>query len=137
MIVLDASVVIKFFLDEGPSSLKAMEYLRFHLTGRETVAAPDLMPYEVCNTLVFKSHLSDEKVSEGVTSLFSFELSLVPLELTDYLKAAHLARRFHTTVYDAAYVHLAEKLHCDLITADEQLWQKTQALPFVRLLKNV
>ncbi len=135
MIVLDASVLLKWFFPEEESSARALEYRERHRTGQETIVVPDLLPYEIGNVLACKTKLPEAEVLDALTQLFRYELSVIAFPPESHLQAAHVARRFRISVYDAAYLHLAEKKECPFVTADAKLWRATRSLPFVHLLK--
>lgn len=135
MIVVDSSVILKCFLKSETEADLALRLVERHQSGQESIMAPDLLAYEVANVLTCKGHLTNEEVLKGVADLLSFEVSFVRFEPIDYFKSIETARQFHLTVYDAAYVHLAQTLGCHFITADEKLSQKTKALPYVRHLQ--
>jgi predicted nucleic acid-binding protein len=63
MIVLDASVVAKWFLDE-PKSPKALYYRDLHAQKKEIIIAPSIIVYEIANFFVIKKNLQKEKSSE-------------------------------------------------------------------------
>jgi len=58
--VIDASVAVKWFVEE-PDSSAAHRLLEAHATGETTLVAPDLVVYEVSNVLL---HNPTFKVSE-------------------------------------------------------------------------
>lgn len=52
MFVIDASVVIKWFIEEKDSA-KAVLLKEKHINGKTILIAPDLLIYEVANVLLF------------------------------------------------------------------------------------
>jgi hypothetical protein len=52
-------------------------------------------------------------------------------------RAAEIAYACETTIYDAAFVALAESLSAIYITADERLARRLEAYPFVRFLGHM
>ena len=52
MLVIDASVVIKWFIEEKDSA-KALLLKDNHINGKTILIAPDLLIYEAANVLLF------------------------------------------------------------------------------------
>lgn len=116
MIVADASVLAPALVDEGDSGATA----RSRLVG-QTLAAPELVDLEVLSAL--RRLLRARKLSAQRAHLALADLADMPMQ-----RVAHkplLPRcwelRNNLTVYDAAYVALAELLDAVLITADRRL----------------
>jgi len=118
MIVLDASVVLKWVLRDEAGASAALVWRHRHLEGMERVAVPTLMFYEVANAMVFSGRLTAEQADESWD-----------VESGSMLRAMELARTAGTSVYDACYVALAEALGCDFVTADTKLARKLEAVP--------
>ena len=133
MKVMDSSVILKWVLPEQGAD-HARDFIVKHIAGDIQIHAPQLLLYEITNVLACKSRLTDADLSADLADLLSLEFELSSFELDDLLSTAELARRHNISVYDAAYVYLAQKLNCDFITADKKLVEKTQSLPFVKLL---
>lgn len=118
MLVTDASVLVVAIADDGVDGDRARSRLR-----GEQLAAPELVDLEVASVL-------RKLVSKGDLELRRAELALADLVAIPLARAAHLpllARawelRANLTVYDAAYVALAEALSSPLVTADSRLAQ--------------
>jgi len=135
MIVLDASVILKWLFLAETNRDKAIEIMERHLTEQDFIAVPDLLPYEITNVLATKANVSEQEALAGISQILSYELEINSADPVDHAAMLRLSRAHHISVYDAAYVHLAQKLNCPLITADEKLYEKTKSLPGVRLLQ--
>lgn len=133
MIVLDASVVIKWLLDEGQSR-RALGYLEEHVSGVNPVVVPELLFYEVANVVATGCRLTPKESQAGLGAILDLELESHHLEGADYLRAVELAHKLGASVYDAAYVALAEKLSVPFVTADKKLQAKCSKLGWVQLL---
>lgn len=133
MIVLDASVVIKWLQEEADSE-KARVFARKHIFGEDVIGVPDLLYYEVANVLRHKSGLSEEGGLAVMDILASMELQVFNCSLVELKQVYSLARKHNITVYDALYVHLAKQLHCLFITADRKLYQRVKQYGWVNLL---
>lgn len=135
MIVLDASVILKWFFDESDRNI-ALNLLYNHVNGSNRVAIPDLFYYEFANVLATKTELMEEMISKAMNNIFSLELLTFNLEQANFVESVHLSRLYKISVYDASYIVLAKSLNVDFITADEKLAQKMKDMPFVQTLKN-
>lgn len=116
MIVVDASVVVTALADDGPDG----EHARRRLRGVR-LAAPHVIDLEVTaawRRLASAGDLDPRRAEMAIADLRSLRLDRVP-------HAPLLDRcwelRANLTVYDAAYVALAEVLDTTLLTADSRL----------------
>lgn len=116
MLVVDASVMITALADDGPDGDTA----RLRLRG-ERLAAPELIDLEVSSVL--RRQALAGLVDDRRAAMALHDLGAIPLERARH--AALLGRcwqlRANLTIYDAAYVALAEALGADLLTADVRL----------------
>lgn len=116
MIVVDASVVVTALADDGPDGDRVRERLR-----GERIAAPHVIDLEVASAwrrLVVAGALADRRARLALDDLLALRLERVqhgPLLRRCWELRANL------TVYDAAYVALAEALETSLLTADRTL----------------
>lgn len=133
MIVLDASVVIKWFQEEGDSE-KARVFENKHINGEEVVVVPDLLLYEATNVLRYKKNLTEEEGLKALHILTGMELQAFTFSPWELKEAFSFARLCDVSVYDALYVILAKHLHCEFVTADEKLYQKLKKHDGVVLL---
>ena len=134
MIVVDASIVLKWLMPHEPLAEGALAIRQGHIEGRQPCACPDLLFYEVANALITKSRVPLEEAATGLALVLRDELMRYPFEEGDPGFALRLARECRLSLYDAAYVALAKRLGCELVTADRQLSQRTRHLPWVRSL---
>lgn len=118
MIVVDASVLATALGDDGPDGDRARSRLR-----GELLAAPHLIDLEV-------GSVWRRLVAAGSMDLRRAGLALVDLYELPIRRARHrdlLQRcwelRSNLSIYDAAYVALAEALETTLLTADARIKQ--------------
>lgn len=116
MIVVDASVLATALADDSGDGDRA----RARLHG-EQLAAPELLDLEVVSVL-------RGQMRAGRLDARRAELALTDLDALHVQRASHrplMSRcwqlRDNLTIYDAAYVALAEALGVDLLTADRRL----------------
>jgi predicted nucleic acid-binding protein len=133
MIVLDASIILKLIFEEQDTPL-VLQLRENHITGEEKIAAPELLYYELANVLATKVTIPVKNASSALTAIFNLEIETFTLGVEEFLSSISVSRKYKISVYDASYMILAERLSCDFITADVQLFRKTKDLKFVRLL---
>jgi predicted nucleic acid-binding protein len=134
MIVLDASVVLKWIFDDEDGGEQAASLKDAHVAGHEIVAAPDLLFYEIGNVLATKTRLSEAAVGEAFSLLWEFSLERFDLGLEEFQGCLALSRKYKITLYDAAYVELSRRLKCTFVTADKKLYEKVKSIKTVELL---
>ncbi|MCP4668126.1 MAG: type II toxin-antitoxin system VapC family toxin [Deltaproteobacteria bacterium] len=133
-VVLDTSIVIKWFRQEEVWAEEALGWRDAYLAGRAQVWVPSLLVYEFSNVMRYKKDMSTEQVKEAVVSLYDMGLKQVLPSGAEMCRAIEVSREFQTTVYDAVFAVLAESLNASFVTADERLVKQLAALPFVRFL---
>lgn len=116
VIVVDASIIAVALADDGPDG----ETARARLRG-EDLTAPELLDLEVASVLR-KQH-ANGALDNRRAALALDDLRAMPIQRAPH---RHLLRRCwelrdNLTVYDAAYVALAELLQTLLLTADRRL----------------
>ncbi len=136
ILVLDASVVIKWFSKEKNSE-KAIEIRDRFVDGDVLIVCPDLIIYEVSNALRYAKALDKKDVKEAVESLYDLEIDIIVPTRDIIRKAIELAIDHDITVYDAVYVSLAELLDARLVTSDEKLIKASRQLKSVISLNTL
>jgi predicted nucleic acid-binding protein len=94
---------------------------RTRLTDARAIAAPDLVDVETTAVLRKRwiaGDLTDQRFAEAIDDLEDLDLTRYP---TLPLMRRAFELRAKVTAYDAAYVALAERLECALVTADQRL----------------
>jgi predicted nucleic acid-binding protein len=117
VIVIDASVLANVVGDDGSDGQRAR--LAFRDAG--DVAAPDLADVETVAVLRKRwiaGTVSDERFAAAVDDLGQLDIDRYPA--LRFMRRAYELRA-NVTVYDSAYVALAEALSCELLTADQRL----------------
>lgn len=120
MIVVDASVVVKWFVEEEYSR-EARLVRNAYSDGLIDLAAPTIMPFEVLNALKYSAHFGEDELKHIAGILEAFQITLYNLEGELAERTVEIAMRKGVTIYDASYVALAEALDSTLYTADERL----------------
>lgn len=125
-LILDASVIIKWFIDE-PDSNQALVYLSTFQNGQTTIIVPSLLFYELGNILVSKK-AAVGRVGEIMTMLLNLGLESEDIGLRWFRKIYQNAVEYSITFYDAAYITLLRKKNCQFITADQKLFEKVHKI---------
>jgi len=129
-IVIDASVAMKWFIQERNRD-RALILREKHVKGERSLLAPDLLIYEVCNSLRYNPEFTEADVRDAVKALFGLHLELSSPTIRDMDKASENAFKYDITIYDALYLSLAESEKSPIITADERLCEKAEESPSV------
>jgi predicted nucleic acid-binding protein len=115
-VVLDASVVLKWFRRKGEQHAEAAQALRAAYEGGELVVlVPSLLFLELINVAGRRWKLAEEQLLELAAALQELGFDLIEPELPAV--ARWTARGL--TAYDAAYVAVAERAATTLVTDDE------------------
>ena len=115
-LVVDASAAVALLLDAGHTG----DWVAAQVADRH-LAAPELVMYEAANVL--RRRAAAGAVSPAEATLAHEDLRALALELWPYAVVAERVwqLRDNVTVYDAAYVAVAEMLEADLVTLDVRL----------------
>lgn len=132
MVVLDTSVVAKWFFEEEGSD-RAVEIREEFLNGNAQIILCDLTLYELGNLLKFKGFSSTE-IKSALGSLFELGVDIVAPTKDILGAAAKIAETHDLTFYDASFIALAQELHFHLKTADKKILENTKAMGFVEVL---
>ncbi len=115
-VVLDASVVLKWFRTDGERHLEPARSLRTAFeAGELIVVAPPLLRLEIVNVVGRRWRWIDSALIEVTAALDDLGFELFEPELA---RVAHWTAR-GLTAYDAAYVAVAEANNAPLITDDD------------------
>ena len=122
-LIIDASVLIKFFVPEVLSA-KAEQLLARVEEGSVKLFAPDLIYTEAGNTLWKKRRLKELTQSE-VGKITDLIIS-IPLKIEAskalFPLAIDIAITYEVTVYDALYLSMAKVYETQMMTADRKLF---------------
>jgi len=126
--VVDASVVVKWFLPEIHS-----DAARRLLTLPHEYVAPDLLFAETANTIWKKIRRHELKAEEGQQLVADIgRIAVETVSCRALAEDAHaLANATGQTVYDSMYVALAVRLNTRSITADDRLEAALRRMPAV------
>jgi predicted nucleic acid-binding protein len=121
IVVVDASVAVKWFVSERESSVgDAWALLERHLDRQVIIAAPFLLHIEILNAVRSRQRAVADllRISDVLDGL-QIELHSVNGPLAR--SAITIADGHRLSLYDAAYAALALELDAELVTADRRL----------------
>ena len=130
MIVIEASAMVDALVDEpaNPELLALIADSELH--------APSLLDYEVASALrghALAGRLAQKRLTDAVDDFASLRIDRYPLTR---MMSAVLDIRDNFTVYDAAYVVLAQTLEAPLVTADAKFGEARKVGVDVRVLRH-
>lgn len=133
--VADASVVVKWFLEE--TDYEAARRLREDFfEGSLKLRVPAVLPFEVLNALRHTQAFGRSDVQRAAESLDRAGLPTAPLAGAYMIRTVEFAYAHGLTVYDASYVVLAELNDATLFTADEAIIERVAAAKRVRHIRD-
>ncbi|MCA1962133.1 MAG: type II toxin-antitoxin system VapC family toxin [Desulfomonile sp.] len=134
MIVIDASVALKWIFADEEGAADALSIRDAHISGESEVAVPSLFFYEVANVLATKVKLSVAEAQAAFRLFRDFEFQVYDLGMDDFLEAVRISHKHLITVYDACYLVLALRLDCRMATADLKLGERVSEYGVVELI---
>ena len=134
-IVIDASVVLKWYLDDEDNGRSALSLLERYVSQELDILAPSLLGYEVMNGLAIakkRGRIGEDKLQMAVQGFMELEISQKHIS-SFYPKVIHFYNIYNLSAYDASYLALADEESIPLITADERLYNTVKKdLPWVK-----
>lgn len=123
--VVDASVVTKWFVEEEYSD-EALELRSDYIHRRVDLASPQLLLFEVVNSLRYNPEFGEEDLKKSAKALEEYTLWLFPLSGKLSEKTVDNALKYGITIYDSSYISLGELEGRRVYTADEKLLTKVR-----------
>ena len=135
--VLDASVILKWYLFDETFGQKALDLLHRFITRELNILSPSSLEYEVINGLIIaqkRGRIKQEKILEAIEGFFDLQIDLKNLSHF-YERSLKYCKVYNRSLYDASYLALAEAEDISFITADEGLYKAVKKdLNWVRWL---
>jgi predicted nucleic acid-binding protein len=122
-IVIDASVVVKWFIEENDSE-KALLLRDSFIGGNVELYVPPLLYFEVLNALKYSQLFEPNELEEAGESLenYGFNVITIKNEIRNHMISA--AINYDLSIYDASYLGLSIGLEMLFCTADEKIIKK-------------
>lgn len=136
MHVIDASVVVKWFIEEEDST-KALALKQRHLNGQSLLIAPDLLVCETANVLLSSNLFTVREAKRCLQNLYELEIDFMAPSPGLIALSIELAFVNQITIYDALYLATAKQFNIQLVTADRKLHRATQGLSCTILLSEL
>lgn len=132
-VVVNANVLLAFYLPAEPYKTQALALLGEATAGRVKLVVPSLTPYEVLNVLSLATRglkrgqkISLDEAQEILTAMKALKLEVHDLQGLEK-RILEITHRHQRSAYDAAYLALAERLGADLLTGDERFYNALSA----------
>ncbi len=122
-IVLDSSVVVKWFSKEAKSD-EALKYMDLYTHGLVNLAVSEILFCEVGNALRYKPDYNVEKLKNAILQLFNLNMKITYLTSGLMARASEISYEAKITLYDALPMAIAEHGKAVCITADEETQYK-------------
>jgi len=127
-LVLDASVVLKWYLPDEECGQEALSILEQHVAGDVALLAPTILPYEVLNALLVAERM--DRIAKDVTeeafhAFLELEINFQN-SFRDYPDVLSVARSFQRSAYDASYLSLARAKNIDFVTGDKRVYNSVK-----------
>ena len=134
MIVLDASVALKWFVEGEPLGASARGVLDDIERDPRSYLVPELFMNEILAVLTRLPRASTAQVQEALSLVETLGLARVGNGHELLARAAELAVSWGVSGYDAIYLALASLTGSVWLTADERAARKVKRPDLVRLL---
>lgn len=135
VIVADASVIVKWFVEEEHSE-QALRLRDDQVEQRVRVVVPSLAVYEILNALRYSGSFGTEELVGVSRALDGYQFLEVGMSGREAEEAVRIALNYGVTVYDAAYLSIGKLRGLEVYTADEELLRKVKKLGFARHVKE-
>ena len=122
-IVIDANVVVKWFIEEK-NSTKA-RILRDKFIGKEIkLSTPSLLYFEVMNALKYSKLFNQAELNDAGESLENYGFNIITIKKKIREQMVKIAVEHDLSIYDASYLGLSMAMETILCTADEKIIKK-------------
>lgn len=130
-LVIDASIVLKWFLDEDDSD-EALTIRENAFAQKFSLHTTELLFFEITNILSIHPMPSTLR-KDMFSDLYSVPFVIHSYDDQQAYAASDLAVSCAISAYDASYIVLAQHLRCPFLTADQKLITKTKSIEEVVL----
>jgi predicted nucleic acid-binding protein len=128
--VVDASVVLRWFVAQEPGAGEALGWLRRFTEDADLLVGPDLLRFEVLGALARLQPPRDPGWSARSFERFErLGVRLLPTDQEIALRALGLSRELRIAGYDAVYLAHAESLGVSCLTVDQRLARRLAGDP--------
>ena len=122
-VVIDASVVVKWFIEENNSE-KALLLRDSFIGGNVELYVPPLLYFEVLNALKYSQLFEPNELEEAGESLENYGFNVITIKNEIRNHMINAAINYDLSIYDASYLGLSIGLEMLFCTADEKIIKK-------------
>jgi predicted nucleic acid-binding protein len=123
--VVDASVAVKWYVEDEPHIQQALCFKDHYLSGRCRVAVPDWLFFlEMANAMGRKRGNAEGSVATILRNLCEYRFDVLSSNESLLAKTNAIAWGYRASIYDSAYVAVAEATGFPLVTADGELLKR-------------
>jgi predicted nucleic acid-binding protein len=122
-LVIDASVVVKWFIEELDSE-KAILLRDKFIDGKVELYVPQLLYFEVLNALKYSQLFVQSELNDAGESLENYGLKVITIKNELRKHMVKVALDYKLSIYDASYLGLSIGLEKAFCTADEKIIKK-------------
>jgi predicted nucleic acid-binding protein len=122
--VVDASVVLKWYLPDEDHGQAALDVLDLYLSDDLEIIVPSLLEYEIINGLWVaqkRGRIKEEVIISAIEGYLNLGIKSVGAS-GFHSRIVHFCRAYNRSAYDTSYLALAEAEQMHFITADETLY---------------
>ena len=127
--VVDASVVLKWYLPDEEGAKQAFSLLSEFVEGNFNLYAPALIDYEFVNAMWVAGktgRISKDDRDDAVDNFLNIEMKKVGIE--KFFKSILIfAAEHNRSCYDASYLALSETIGAPFVTSDKKLYNAVKA----------
>lgn len=139
MIVIDANIFAKLFIDEKDSA-QAKLFFKSCIENKVSLFAPTLFTYEVLQIAAYYNH-PIENALQMIEDYCAFNLELITLDKRHWIDIEKMVESGHKksgfpSLYDSSYHILAKQSDCFFLTADKRHEAKTKQFGHIVLLQD-
>lgn len=130
---------MKWVLSGEPYEENSARLKKDYLSGIINLSAPSIAVQEVANSLWkarIQGRILQEDAQEALKILQGMRIELPEFNWIEISEALNIACKLNLAIYDSTYLLLSEKLKTQLVTADDQLYQKAKEHFKVLHIKN-
>ena len=119
-IIIDASVVLKWFSPEPKAQLALQVYAAIK-QGKLIATAPIFLLVEVMNILVHKKHVEADLVRKIINKISTCGITFEDLVTEHIAQLQQIVATHKVSAYDGLYLLSAQNHECQILTEDKEL----------------
>jgi predicted nucleic acid-binding protein len=120
---------VKWVLSGEPYEENSVRLKKDYLEGSINLIAPSLLAQEVANSLwkaQKQGRVLQDDAQEALQNLQGMRIKLHEFNWTEISEALNIAYKLNLAIYDSTYLLLSDKWKTQMVTADDQLYEKAK-----------